>query len=101
MKSMKEIAEEQIINGEEIQITEALIYDDIIRILQEAKDNGQPIGEGLFGAIFGGLAGATAGPAIMKGICKVLGIDERGPMGSLMTSRLILTGLGGYLGWKN
>ena len=98
---MKEIAEEQNKNNEEIQITEALVYDDIIKVLQEAKDNNQPIDEGLFKAIFGGLAGATAGPAIMKGICKVLGIDERGPMGSLMTSRLILTGLGAYLGWKN
>lgn len=101
MKSMKEIAEEQIINNKETQITEALIYDDIIKVLQEAKDNEQPIDEGLFKAIFGGLAGATAGPAVMKGICHVLGIDERGPMGSLMTSRLILTGLGAYLGWKN
>ena len=105
MKSMKEIAEEQIIdieqNNGETQITEVLIYDDIIRILQEAKENEQPIDEGIFKAIFGGLAGATAGPAIMKGICKVLGIDERGPMGSLMTSRLILTGLGAYLGWRN
>ena len=101
MKSMKEIAEDQMIKNNEVQITEDLVYDNIIKVLQEAKENNQPIDEGLFNAIFGGIAGATAGPAVMKGICKVLGIDERGPLGSLMTSRLILTGLGAYLGWKN
>ena len=98
---MKEIAEVNIENTSEQQITEALVYDDIIKQLTEAKENNQPIDEGLFKAIFGGLAGATAGPAIMRGICKVLGIDERGSMGSLFTSRLVLTALGAYLGWKN
>ena len=92
---MKEMADE-------IQpITEDLMYDDLIQKLTEAKENNMPIDEGLFGSIFGGLIGATAGPAIMKGVCKVLGIDERGTMGNLLTSRLVLTALGDYLGWKN
>lgn len=82
-------------------ITEDLVYDDIINRLQECKDNKVPLDEGFFSAVFGGLGGATIGPPIMKGICKVLGIDERGSLGSLMTSRLTLTALGAYLGWKN
>ena len=63
--------------------------------------NNTPIDEGLGKALLGGLAGATVGPAIMKAVCRVLGINETGPMGNLMTSRLVLTAMGGYLGWKN
>lgn len=76
-------------------------YDKAIEILKEAKENQQPIDEGLFKAIFGGLVGATAGPAIGKALCKTLGLDERGMLGNLLTSRLFLTALGGYMGWKN
>ena len=95
MKSMKEMAET-------VQpINEDLLYDDLIQKLTEAKNNNVPLDEGLFGSIFGGLVGATAGPAIMKGVCKVLGIDENGSMGNLLTSRLVLTGLGAILGWKH
>lgn len=95
MKTLEEVA------NQDKQINEDLIYDDVIKQLQECKENNIPIDEGLFKAIFGGIGGATVGPPIMKGICKVLGIDEKGSMGSLMTSRLTLTALGAYLGWKN
>lgn len=96
MKSMEEIAQENI------QITEEQkAYDDIIAVLLEAKENNTPIEEGLGKALLGGLAGVTVGPAIMKAVCKVLGINEGGALGNLMTSRLILTAMGGYLGWKN
>jgi len=84
----------------ETHITEELSYDDIIQKLQEAKENGTPIEEGLIGAIVGGVAGATIGPKVMKAICKALGVDERGPFGSLLTSRLILTAVGTTVGWK-
>ena len=94
MKSMSEIA-----NGEQ-PITEEQQYNNMIALLEEAKKNGTPIDEGLFGAIFGGLAGATAGPAVGKGLCKVLGLDEKGMLGNLLTSKMFLTALGGYLGWK-
>lgn len=95
MKTMKEIANcEQPIN-------EAAMYDDVIACLQEAKENGIPIDEGLFKSIFGGITGAVAGPAIGQAFCKALGIDERGMLGNLLTSRLFLTALGGYVGWKN
>ena len=49
----------------------------------------------------GGLSGAIAGPAIGKAFCKALGIDERGSLGNLMTSRLVLGAVGTYVGWKN
>lgn len=96
MKTMEEIAAQG-------NITEDLDaqYDKAIKMLQEAKENQQPIDEGLFKAIFGGLVGATAGPAIGKALCKTLGLDERGMLGNLLTSRLFLTALGGYMGWKN
>lgn len=93
---METIAQENIILNEEQQA-----YDNLIQILQEAKANNTPIDEGLGKAILGGLAGATVGPMIMKGVCSVLGINENGALGNLMTSRVILTALGGYLGWKN
>lgn len=95
MKSMQEIANEDL-----QQINESQLYDEMIAKLQEAKENGTPIDEGLFGSIFGGLTGAIAGPAIGRAICKTLGLDERGMLGNLLTSRLFLTALGGYMGWK-
>lgn len=95
MKTIQEIA-----NETDVQITESLMYDDIIAKLTEAKENGIPINEGLFGAIFGGLTGAVAGPALGKSLCKALSIDEKGMLGNLLTSRLFLTALGGYMGWK-
>lgn len=92
MKSM-----EEIVNIQE----DKLAYDKLIERLQEAKENNEPIDEGLFKAITGVVAGATLGPSIMKAVCKVLGISENGSLGNLMTSRLVLASLAGYLGWKN
>ena len=91
--------EEYIVN-EETPITEELTYDSIISKLQEAKENDIPLEEGIIGAVVGGLTGATFGPKIMKAICKALGVDEKGPFGSLLTSRLILTAVGTSVGWK-
>ena len=72
-----------------------------VRTLNEAKENNIPLDEGIGKAILGAAAGVTVGPAIMKSVCKVLGISESGALGNLMTSRLVLTALGGYLGYKN
>ena len=96
MKTIQEIA-----NENDVQISESSMYDDMITKLTEAKENGTPIDEGLFGAIFGGLTGAVAGPAIGRASCKTLGLDEKGMLGNLLTSRLFLTALGGYMGWKS
>ena len=93
MKTMEEIASQQI--------TEELSYDKIIQKLQEAKEQELPLDEGILGALTGGLLGATIGPSVMKAICKILGVDERGQFGSLLTSRMMTTALGATLGWKS
>ena len=94
MKTMTELANSTPINED------LVLYDDVIQKLQEAKENNIATEEGIFGAIFGGIAGAAAGPAVMKAIAKVLGIDEKGSLYALMTSKLTLTALGAYMGWK-
>ncbi len=95
MKSMQYIVNSSVITED------AKGYDEIIRCLQEAKEQEIPLDEGIGKAILGAAAGATIGPSIMKAVCRVLGISESGALGNLMTSRLVLTALGGYLGYKN
>jgi len=56
--------------------------------------------EGIFGALVGGAVGATVGQSIMKALCKCLGIDEKGTLGNLLTSKLILGAMGAQLGYK-
>ena len=82
-------------------VSESKGYDEVIKLLQEAKEQEIPLDEGIGKALLGAAAGVTVGPNIMKGVCKVLGISESGALGNLMTSRLILTALAGYLGYKN
>lgn len=94
MKTLDEFTQEKN------QITESMVYDEMIQKLQEAKESGKPIDEGLFGAIVGGVAGITIAPSIMKAVCKVLGIDVKGQFGSLITSRLVLTALCTEMGWR-
>ena len=86
--------------NDESQITEELSYDNIIQKLQEAKEQDLPIEEGILGAIGGAILGASFGPKLGNAICGALGIDPKGALGSLMTSRLILGAIGGKMGWK-
>ena len=65
-------------------------YNDILEKLNKGED----IDEGFFGTILGGATGALIGPAIGKAICKALGIEEKGVLGTLLTSRLVTTALG-------
>lgn len=95
---MKTIEEIQKANNE--QINESLVYDEIINSLNEAKEKNVPIDEGLFGAIAGAAAGITFGPKIMLAVCNALGIDPKGALGNLMTSRLIITAAAAKLGWR-
>lgn len=95
MKTMEEIA------GSQQNINEELVYDNIIQKLTEAKEANLPIEEGLLGALTGGIIGMAIGPKVMKAICKILGVDERGQFGSLLTSRMMTTALGAAMGWKN
>ena len=94
MKTLDEFTQEKN------QITESMVYDEMIQKLQEAKESGKPIDEGLFGAIVGGIAGITIAPSVMKAICKILGVDVKGQFGSLITSRLVLTALCTEMGWR-
>ena len=66
---------------------------------EEGKSLDDVMDEGLFTALLGGVAGATIGPAIMRAICKILGISEQGSLGKLMTSSLVLGALGAELGY--
>ena len=80
------------------------VYDYLIEANEIAKQNNKPlddiIDEGLFSAIIGGAVGATVGQSIMKAICKCLGIDEKGTLGNLLTSKLVLTAMGAQLGYR-
>ena len=89
---------DKFINNE--QITEELTYDNVIQKLQEAKEAGMPIDEGILGAIGGAILGAAWGPKLGNAICSGLGIDPKGALGSLITSRLVLGAIGMKMGWK-
>lgn len=84
----------------ESYLTESAQYDDVITRLNEAKEQGMPIEEGIIGALVGGVAGVTLAPSLMKAVCKVLGVDTKGQFGSLLTSRLVLGAVCAELGWK-
>lgn len=73
-----------------------------LKNLKERVNEGQvaDIDEGLFGALVGGAAGLTVLPTIMKGLCAALGVTDKGPLGTLLTSRLVLTALCGKIGWS-
>lgn len=95
MKTMTEVVADL-----EQPINESAIYEDLISKLQNAKNAGKPIEEGLFGAMVGGVAGATLLPSLMKALCKVIGVDIKGQFGNLLTSRLVLTAVGAQVGWN-
>lgn len=97
MKSMEELANAKL---EEQNVNEALVYDDIIQKLTEAKENGTPIDEGIFGAIGGAILGASIGPKLGAALCRALGVDPKGTFGSLLTSKLIMGSIGVSMGWK-
>jgi len=92
MKTMEEIANQEITEDLDKQ------YDKIIETLQKAKEEKTPIDEGILGALVGGVTGFTFGPKVMNAICSALGIDPKGALGSLMTSRLIMTAVAGKIG---
>jgi len=86
-EQIKGLTPDQIQEGEKLYAT-----------MVEKLEKGEPIDEGFFGALAGGVVGALVGPAIGKAICKVLGIEEGGVLGKMMTSRLVTTALGIALG---
>lgn len=81
------------LNPSEIKEAEATYFSIV-----EKLEKGEELDEGLLGSLVGGAAGALIGPAIGRAICKVLGIDTKGHLGKLMTSRLVTTAMGIALG---
>ena len=81
-------------------IEEQRLISSLLESVESAKTPGQALEEGLLGGIVGGIAGATLAPAIMKSICKILGIQENGTLGQLLTSKLVLSAIGAQLGLK-
>lgn len=84
---------------EEEQLVQSLL-ESVVESVESSKTPGQALEEGLLGGIVGGIAGATLAPAIMKSICKILGIQENGTLGQLLTSKLVLGAMGAQLGLK-
>jgi len=64
------------------------------RTIVEKLENGEPIDEGFLTGLLGAGAGALIGPTVGRAICTVLGIKEDGPLGKLLTSRVVTTAMG-------
>ena len=75
----------------------------LLKQMKLQKKEGVPlddiVDEGLFTALLGSAVSSTIGQSIMKAICKCLGIDEKGTLGNLLTSRLVLAAMGAELGY--
>ncbi len=82
------------------RIEEEQLVQSLLESVESSKTPGQALEEGILGGIVGGIAGATLAPAIMKTICKILGIQENGTLGQLLTSKLVLGAMGAQLGLK-
>ena len=86
-EQIKGLTPEQIKEGE-----------NAYNILVEKLSKGEEIDEGLFTGLVSAGASALIGPSIMKAVCRVLGITEDGPLGKLLTSKLVLGAMGYTLG---
>ena len=90
------------VSVKEIQASKKLfnyIVESAAIATEEGKSLDDVMDEGLFTALLGGVAGSTIGPAIMKAVCKVLGISETGLLGRTLTSSLVMGALGAELGY--
>lgn len=80
------------------------VYDYICEAYEISQKENIPmdelLDEGIFSAILGSAVSSTIGVSIMKAVCKCLGIDEKGTLGNLLTSRMVLGAMGAQLGYK-
>ena len=70
---------------------------DRAAFLNEGMDT--TIDEGLLTGLLGGAAGALIGPTIMRAVCRILGVNETGSLGKLLTSPLVTGAIGMELGY--
>ena len=56
--------------------------------IAKALLEGQQLDEGFFSTMLGGLAGVTVGAAVMKAVCKAIGL-EKGILYDTLTSKLV------------
>ena len=82
-EEIKDLSPDEILEGEKAY-----------KIILEKLEKGEPIDEGFLSGLLGGGAAALVGPALMRSICKVLGVDEKGTLGKLLCSRLVLAAIG-------
>jgi len=90
-KNSKIFEAEEIKGFSSEQIQEA---ERTYNLIVEKLHKGEEIDEGFFSGLLGAGVGALAGPAIGKALCKVLGIEESGALGKLLTSRLVTAAMG-------
>lgn len=76
-----------IVESGKIAIEENVPMDDVIS-------------ESILGSLVGAVTGATLGKTIMTSVCQILGIQEKGVLYDLLTSRVVLAALGGKLGYR-
>ena len=102
MKTIDEIQDSQYKNliKESTQSLKDYIIEVSNKAKEENKDVSEIIDEGLLASIVGGVIGGTAGKSIMQAVCKALGVSDSSPLGQLLNSRIILTAVGAYLGYK-
>lgn len=98
LENSSKIFESHEIEG--LEASEIIEAEKIYYSLVEQLEKNKELDEGVLGGILGGVAGALIGPAVGKAICKVLGIDPKGTLGTLLTSRLVTTAFGVSLGAK-
>lgn len=68
---------------------------DKAEFMNEGLDDA--IDEGLLTGLIGGAAGALIGPTVMRAVCRILGINEGGTLGKLLTSPLVTGSIGAEL----
>lgn len=102
MKTIDEIQDTQY--QRMIKESTQTLRDYIVEVSNRARTEDKPvediIDEGLLSAIVGGVVGGAAGKTVMQAVCKALGVKEDSTLGKLLTSRMVLTAVGTYLGYK-
>lgn len=101
LQDMQVELKSELTEAEEAEIDKAL--DKFVAEFLEKNRNledfeSELIDEGLVGSILGGLTGFALGKTVGKVIAKVLGVEKKGILYDLLTSRLVGAAIGSSLG---